>query len=289
MIRFIVIPIIYLLSYLPMPVLYLKSTGFYFLVYYVLGYRKKVVLMNLRNSFPDKTEKEINQICKQFYKHFCDVIFETIKTASISKEELIKRCTYTENAKTIFNEYASKKQTIVAVMGHCGNWEWNALSYQTQFDQELLGVYHPLSNKAFDAFIFKWRNRFGGSFIPLREFYPFLVSNKHKNFTIGLIADQSAPPESAFWTKFLEQDTAVFNGPEKIAKKFNYPIVYVRVIKTKRGYYELDVKKITDEPKNFAPGELSQLHVNCLEENIKAQPYNWLWSHKRWKHKRKQN
>lgn len=270
-----------------MPVLYLKSTGFYFFVYYILGYRKKVVLTNLRNSFPEKSEQEIHSIAKQFYKHFCDVIVETIKTASISKEELIKRCTYTENAKAIFDEYTKKKQTIVAVMGHCGNWEWNALSYQTQFNQELLGVYHPLSNKAFDEFIFKWRNRFGGSFIPLKEFYPFLITNKQKNFTIGLIADQSAPPESAFWTKFLNQDTAVFNGPEKIAKKFNYPMVYVSVIKVKRGMYQLDVKKITDDPKSFAPGELSQLHVNCLEENIKAQPYNWLWSHKRWKHKRK--
>ncbi len=287
LIRVFVIPLMYALSLLPMPVLYLKSSAFYVFVYYLLGYRKNVVLANLRNSFPEKSEKEIEGIAKAFYKHFCDIIFETIKNASISEKELIKRCKFTENAKKSFESYAGKKQTIIAVMGHCGNWEWNALGYQVQFDQPLLGVFHPLSNKPFNEFLLKWRSKFGSSIIPLKEFYPFLLKNKHRNFTIGLIADQSPSPESAYWTTFLNQETPVFNGPEKIARKLNLPVVYVHVIKKGRGYYELDVKHIVEDPRSLEEGKLSELHVKYLEENIKEQPEIWLWSHKRWKHKRK--
>lgn len=286
MIRVLVIPLIVLMSFLPMPVLYLFSNLLYVVTFYLIGYRKEVVWNNLSKSFPEKTENERKKIMKDFYLHFCDIIFETIKNASISESFLKQHCSFTKEAHIIFNDYASRKQTIVAVLGHCGNWEWNALSYQVHFSQPLLGVYHPLSNKAFNAFLLKWRIKFGSHIIPLREFYPYLLKNTSTPFTIGLIADQSPPPESAYWTNFLNQDTPVFNGPEKIARKLNFPVVYVHVRKLKRGYYELDVKKLTDTPNKLNEGELSEMHVRCLEENIREQPFTWLWSHKRWKHKR---
>lgn len=284
--RVLVIPFIYTLSWLPMPLLYLKSSAFYIIVYYIIGYRKKVVYDNLKNSFPEKTEDELRNIMKDFYKHFCDIIFETIKNASISKAFLKNHCQFTPQAQAIFNEYSVKQQSIVAVLGHCGNWEWNALAYQVYFKQPLLGVYHPLSNKAIDAFLLKWRGKFGSKIIPLKAFYPFLINHKTEAYTIGLIADQSPPPESAYWSNFLNQDTAVFNGPEKIARKFNYPMVYIHVIKEGRGKYQLDVIKITDNPNQFKDGELSEKHLRLLEDNIRQQPFIWLWSHKRWKHKR---
>jgi len=280
------IPLIYLLACLPMSVLYFKSSGLYYFTYYILGYRKKVVIDNLRKSFPDKSENELASLSKQFYRHFCDIIFETIKNAVISEAELKKRCVFTTQATEIFNEYSNKKQSVVAVLGHCGNWEWNALAYSVNFKQPLLGVYHPLSNKTFNSFIYKWRTRFGATIISLREFYPFLIANKNKTYTIGLIADQSPPPESATWLTFLNQATPVFNGPVKIARKFNYPLVYVHVKKTGRGYYVLDVKKISEAPASESEDTLTAKHVQLLEENIKQQPYTWLWSHKRWKHRR---
>ncbi len=285
LLRIFVIPIIYLLSYLPMPVLYLKSTGFYFFVYYILKYRKKVVLENLKNSFPNKTEAEIKKISKEFYKHFCDVIFETIKNVSISEKELMKRCPFTETGKKIFNDFAEKKQSVVVVIGHCGNWEWSALSYQIHFKQILVGAYHPLSNKVFDSFVLKLRSKFGATIVSMKEFYPYLLNNRNENCTIGLIADQSPPKEGATWVNFLNRETAFFSGPEKIAAKFNYPVVYVHVTKIKRGYYECDVKKVVDSGQEFKQGEITQKHVKLLEENIIQQPAYWLWSHKRWKHK----
>lgn len=147
--RVLVIPLVYLISLLPLWILHLKSSAFYVLVYYVLGYRKKVVLQNLRNSFPEKSEEEIRKICKGFYKNFCDIIFETIKSFTISKEKLAEHIYYTENGKKIITDYSDKKQSIIIVIGHCANWEWTPLSYQPNFEQVLLGVYHPLSNKAF--------------------------------------------------------------------------------------------------------------------------------------------
>jgi KDO2-lipid IV(A) lauroyltransferase len=284
--KFIVVPFLFLVSYLPMPMLHLKSRGFYYLVYYILGYRKKVVLENLRNSFPDKSDKEITAICKGFYKHFCDVIFETIKAFTISRSELDKRCYFTEESKKIFKEYSDAKQTVVVVIGHCSNWEWIPLSYQINFEQKLLGVYHPLSNKVFDEVILKMRSKFGGKIISMKEFYPFLIRNRNTNFSLGLNADQSPPPESAYWTKFLNQDTAVFNGPSKIAKKFNYPMVYGNAIRVKRGVYEVEFKLVCENPQAFTEDQLTEMHLKCLETNILQQPESWLWSHRRWKHKK---
>ncbi|MBK7817333.1 MAG: lysophospholipid acyltransferase family protein [Sphingobacteriaceae bacterium] len=175
---------------------------------------------------------------------------------------------------------------MVIVIGHCSNWEWVPLSYQPNFEQILLGVYHPLSNKPFDALMLKMRSKFGAKIISMKDFYPFLIRNKNMNYSLGLNADQSPPPESAYWTKFLNQDTAVYNGPAKIAKKFNYPMVYGRTVRVKRGIYEIDIIKVCEEPKLYTEEEITEMHLKCLEENILAQPSNWLWSHRRWKHKR---
>lgn len=284
--KYIIVPFLFLLSYLPMPVLHFMSTGFYFLVYYVLRYRKKVVLENLRNSFPDRSNKEIETICKNFYRHFCDVIVETMKAFTISKKELSKRCYYTEESKALFKKYSDAKQSIVVVIGHCSNWEWIPLSYQINSDLKLLGVYHPLTNKVFDEVMLNMRSKFGGKIISMKEFYPFLIRHRAESFALGLNADQSPPPESAYWTRFLNQDTAVFNGPSKIAKKFNYPMVYGNAIRVKRGVYKVDIKMVCEDPKAFTEDELTEKHIRLLEANIQQQPESWLWSHRRWKHKK---
>jgi Kdo2-lipid IVA lauroyltransferase/acyltransferase len=283
-----VIPLLNFISILPFWMLFGISNFFYLLVYYVIGYRKKVVYENLKKSFPEKTDQELTKIMKDFYLHFCDVIFETVKLLTISKKEFKKRCSINEESIKTFQYFFDKNQTFVGVMGHCGNWEWGAIAHQVYFTRMITGDYHPLSNKNFDTFMLNLRSRFGGNIVAMTQLYKRLITLKQQNIstTIGLIADQTPPPESAYWTTFLHQDTPVFNGTEKLAKKFNYPVVYLNIKKAKRGYYNLSTTVITENPKDLPDGEISELHTKHLENNILAQPYTWLWSHRRWKHKR---
>jgi Kdo2-lipid IVA lauroyltransferase/acyltransferase len=283
-----VVPLLYFISILPFWLLYGVSNFFYIIIFYVVGYRKKVVIENLKNSFPEKSDKEIKKIASKFYLHFCDVIFETIKLLTISKTTFKKRCSIDDKSIQQFNYFFDKNQTFVGVMGHCGNWEWGAIAHQVYFTRMITGVYHPLSSKSFDAFVLKLRSRFGGDIVPMSHLYKRLITLKQQSIstTIGLIADQTAPPESAHWTRFLNQDTAVFNGPEKLAKKFNYPVVYLNIKKKKRGYYQLSTTILTEQPQVCADGIISDMHTKHLEGNIRDQPYTWLWSHRRWKHKR---
>lgn len=283
-----VLPPLYFISILPFWLLRLKARGLYVLVYYLVGYRKKVVIQNLKNSFPEKSETEIKKISKDFYKHFCDVIFEIVKLLTISEKSFKKHFVFTPKAIEIIENFEKKKQSWIGVMGHCGNWEWGAIAHQFYFKQLITGVYHPLSNKSFDTFMLNLRGRKGGNIVAMKNLYRELLSLKQKNIPtcVGLIADQAPPPESAYWTTFLNQDTPVFNGAEKLAKKFNYPVVFVPVIKKKRSFYEMDAVVITENPNELAEGVISELHAKALEKNILQQPYIWLWTHKRWKHKR---
>lgn len=285
------LPLLYFFSILPFAVLYFFSTLLYLLAYYVIGYRKEVVFTNLRKSFPEKTEAEITYIAKQFYRHFCDTIFETVKLLTISKTVFKKRCRMDEKAIRDFTYFFEKNQTIVGVMGHCGNWEWGAIAHQVYFTRMITGVYHPLSNKNFDRFMLNLRSRFGGDIVPMQSLYKRLLTLKQQGLstTIGLIADQTAPPESAYWTTFMNQDTPVFNGTEKLARKFNYPVVYLSVKKIKRGYYALHTNILTENPKDLPEGTISEMHTQQLEKDIREIPFSWLWSHRRWKHKKPVN
>ena len=246
------------------------------------------MIKNLKKSFPQKTDEEIKQITKQFYKHLCDVIFETLKLLTISTKQFKKHFTLTQNAINQFNYFETKQQSIIGVMGHCGNWEWGAIAPQFYFKQLLTGVYHPLSNKNFDAFMLKLRGRMGGNIVAMNNLLRELITLRQKKTAtiVGLIADQTPPPEGSHWTIFLNQDTPIFLGPEKLAKKFNYPVVYVSVKKIKRSYYQMDTELITDAPNELAEGVITELHTKALEKNIIEQPQFWLWSHRRWKHKK---
>lgn len=283
-----VIPFFYFLSILPFWLLHGISDIIFFIVFYLTGYRKKVVMDNLRRSFPEKTEQELKTIMRQFYHHLCDVIVETLKLMTISKSEFLRRFEFTPYALSVFHDLESRNQSVIGVMGHCGNWEWGAIAHQFYFRQLITGVYHPLSNKNFDAFMLRLRGRMGGNIVAMNNLLRELVRLKQNKIptTVGLIADQTPPPESAYWITFLNQDTPVFSGPEKIAKKFNYPVVYVSVKKKKRSFYEMNATVITMEPNSLEDGVITDLHSQALEKNIREQPYIWLWSHRRWKHKR---
>ena len=173
------------------------------------------------------------------------------------------------------------------MMGHYGNWEWagNACSLLTQ--QQLYVIYHPLTNKNFNNLIVKLRTRFGTKLYAMKDTMREMIKNRHEINSTAFIADQTPAPENAYWTTFLNQDTPVFWGTEKIAQKLNLPIVYVTVNRVKRGYYVINSEILITDSKNTSEGEISELHTKKLEKDILAQPEIWLWSHRRWKHKRK--
>ncbi|MDQ3192424.1 MAG: lysophospholipid acyltransferase family protein [Bacteroidota bacterium] len=280
-------PLIWLLSLLPYTLLYLISDFFYFLVYYVIGYRKKVVRNNLENSFPGLSVQKYVEMEKKFYRHFCDVILETLKLINISENSIKKRCPFSQQATELFNTlYDSNKQVIIA-MGHYGNWEMAGVSMNCNFNYRVQVVYKPLKNKYFDSLIYGLRSRFGAVPVPMNIILKELFQKKEELAVTAFIADQSPSPDHAQWLNFLHQETPVFTGVEKIATKLNYPVVFASVRKIKRGFYETDVKLLTDNPSQHKPGEITSLFMNALQDEIIRAPEFWLWSHKRWKHKRK--
>ncbi len=283
---YLVLPFLYLISLLPFPILYLVSDGLYVILYYVIGYRKEIVLQNLRKSFPDKTDAEIKKIRKDFYHYLCDLFLETFKTLTISKTAMLKHCSIQPETLKLFNKYADENRSIIFVSGHFGNWEWGGNSFSLLCKHRLYVIYHPLSNKYFNGLIYRMRTRFGTGLIAMKDTFREMASKRNELNATAFIADQTPSPEGAFWTKFLNQDTPVFKGTEKIAQRFNYPVIFGRVTRIKRGYYEISAELLFENPANTMPDEISKAHTSVLENDIMAQPEIWLWSHRRWKHKK---
>ncbi len=171
-------------------------------------------------------------------------------------------------------------------MGHWGNWEWAGNSFSLLCKHQLYVIYHPLSNTYFDGLIYRMRTRFGTKLIPMKDTYREMASKRNELNATAFIADQTPSPEGAFWTTFLNQDTPVFKGTEKIAQRMNYPVLYGRVKRLKRGYYEISAQVLFENAAKAEPDMISKSHTKALENDIIAQPEIWLWSHRRWKHKR---
>lgn len=284
---YVILPFLYLISLLPFPLFYLFSDFVYFLLYRVIGYRKKVVFENLKNSFPEKSHAELKSIERKFYRYLCDLFLETLKTLTISKAEALMRCEMNENTKRIFRELYDQKRSCILVMGHYGNWEWAGSSFSLVNPQQLYVIYHPLSNKQFDKLMYRMRTRFGTKLYAMKDTMREMIKNRNEVNATAFIADQTPSPDNAYWTRFLNQETPVFWGTEKIAQKLNFPVVYVTVNRVRRGYYTVNTEYLVMDPKSTAEGEISELHTRKLEKDIIAQPEIWLWSHRRWKHKRK--
>lgn len=286
LIYYLTLPFIYLVSLLPFRLLYLMSDGFYIITYYLIGYRKKVVNANLKNSFPEKTPAEILQLQKSFYHYFCDMFLETFKTLTISKEKMLKRCSMDPDAQKLFDDLAAANMSIIIVMGHKGNWEWAGNTFSLRCKHQLYVIYHPLENKYFNRLICGMRERFGTKLIPMKETFRQIVKNRNELTATAFIADQSPNPATAHWMNFLNQDTPVFMGTEKVAEKIKFPVVFVSVQKLTRGYYNLKAELLLSPPYAGNEGTITEMHTMKLEADIVAEPQTWLWVHKRWKHKR---
>lgn len=274
---------LYALSILPMKVLYVFATLLYYLIYYVFGYRRTVVRTNLKNSFPEKGEKEIELIEKRFFKYLAALIFEIIKMSTISKKELQKRFKFINMDR--INDYLERGESVLACSGHYGNWEWGTLSIGLSFKALNYPIYKPLSNQVFDQWFYHIRTRFGNRMIAMKQTFRALSETKELT-TVFCFGNDQAPPksESHRWINFLNQQTSFQQGIEKIGIKTKRPIFYLKVTVLKKGYYEIDCIPLRLHPEQVSAQEITDLHVRLLEQTIINEPAYWLWSHRRWKH-----
>jgi len=276
---------LWLFTLLPLRILYLLSDFLYILIFYVIRYRKKVVYNNLRNSFPEKSEKEIIIIAKSFYRHLCDLFIESVKVINLSKEQLDKRVNYINDE--MLKDLYEREKDIALVSGHYGNWEW-MVNLQLKLMHRLLIIYRPLKNKFINELVYNIRIKFGITMIPMKEIFRESIKYKQKKelITIYFLADQRPPRRNKFWTTFLNQETPFFTGSETMAKKFNMAVVYLNLQKVERGYYNVEFKKLYEDTKDIPDFEITKKVVKTIEDSIIKKPEYWLWSHNRWKHKR---
>ncbi|HRW63477.1 MAG TPA: lysophospholipid acyltransferase family protein [Bacteroidales bacterium] len=276
----------WLLAHSPKFILYGVADFIYFILYKVIKYRKKVVIKNLTHSFPEKSEDEIIEITRKFFHHLSDLFVENMAIIRMSKKRFLSMVEYKNTE--LLNDLYSKNKSIVGIIGHYGNWEiLPAISFFTQY--EVLSVYKPLSNKFFDHEFFKMRRRLGSTPVSMNDTFKTIISyeREKKLYILGLIADQRPQKgRASYWTTFLNQETAVFLGPDKIARKFNSAVFYTHIDKIKRGKYLVEFTLLYENPKDCKEYEITERHVQILEEKIRQKPELWLWSHKRWKYKR---
>jgi KDO2-lipid IV(A) lauroyltransferase len=269
----------------PMYLLNLSAIKFSILLS-VLRYRKKIILTNLKNSFPDYSKAKIMKLKLLFYIHLGQLIAESIKAFNISSKEIEKRVEFTNPE--LVQDYLDQNKDVIMVLGHYGNWEWALLATSKYFNKELVGIYKPLNSKFWNEKLKKMRAKFGATLVSMKDSYRYIMKNNNRAKIIGLIADQTPSKEEInYWTFFLNQKTPVFLGTEKLAKKLNCPVIFTHIETIKKGKYKINYELITETPQNHPNGEITDLHTRLLQEKIKEKPQYWLWSHRRWKHKQK--
>jgi Kdo2-lipid IVA lauroyltransferase/acyltransferase len=284
--RLIYIFILKPLSLLPLEKLYYLSNFIFFLIYYLFGYRKKVVMDNLRRSFPEKDENEIHQLAKKFYVHLADLVVESIKLFSISKEEIISRYKFINPE--LLDRYYDQKKSLIIAGSHYNNWEMAAVGLNTQMKHQAAGIYTPMTNPYFERIFRKSRGKYGIVLVRKNEVKEFFNAYRDQLTATVFAVDQSPSlhTKRVYWTNFLNQDTPVMFGTEKYAKSLNFPVLFVSVTKVRRGFYEVFFEVLVEDPKSCKYGEITELHTRYLEKIINKNPEYWLWTHKRWKRKR---
>lgn len=283
--------ILYVLSLLPMRIQYVLSDGLYLIIYRLAGYRRKTVRGNLTSSFPEKDEKEIRKIEREFYHWFCDYIVETFKLLSIGRGEMKRRMVFkgTEKLEELVNEGVS----CGVLLGHYCNWEWiSTLPLSVSGECIFAELYHPLENKLFDDIFLKFRQRFGSVCIPMQESMRHIVKYRKegKPIVMGYIADQKPHWKNMhLWMDFLNhKDTPVLTGSERIMKRTGQAFFCADVRRIKRGYYECDIKLLERHTADIPDYQITERYMRELEQGIRRAPAFWLWTHDRWKRTREE-
>ncbi len=251
----------------------------------VVKYRHKVIFDNLEQSFPEKTQDEINSITREFYRNLTDNLLESFKAFSMRKSSIIKRhkILNPEVLESLLSDYNG----IIGVTAHYANWEWGSQSGSLQCNTQFAALYKPLRNKYIDRILKRSRAKCGTELVSIYETSELFERNKEQKCVYLMAADQSPSGgkqlENSYWFDFFNRKTAFLYGPEKYARKYNYPVVYIDIQRVKRGYYEVDLSLLTDTPNSLAEGEITRLYKDKVEQVIRKKPQDWLWSHRRWK------
>ncbi|MEO6489617.1 MAG: lipid A biosynthesis acyltransferase [Ferruginibacter sp.] len=278
---YIIYGLLYIISLLPFPVLYLISDFAYFVIYRLIGYRKSIVLYNLSIAFPERSLDDRKKIAKQFYKNLVDTFIETIKLLSISEKEFNKRSVvYLDE----INALAAKGVNIQFMGGHQMNWEYVNWGVSKKLSIPFVGIYMKIENKALDKIFYRQREKFGTVLVGAHEFRDRRHDVFNRQYSIGLAADQNpGGPTRVYWLYFFNKATPFVTGPDKGARRNGSAIVFVKFIKVKRGYYEFRPGILTEDASTLKEGEVTLLYRDFLEETIREHPDNYLWSHRRWK------
>lgn len=270
-------------SWLPLWALYLVSDALYFLLLYVFRYRLYITRDNIYRAFPEKTHEERKKIIRGFYRHLADIMVESLKMFHLSPEQLGKRVQIINPE--LIDKYRASGKSIVAVGAHYGNWEWT-LGIVQHLNIKTIGVYKPLNNKHFDALVNRTRSRFSTEMVNMRDVIRVLLKYRKENIqTFNVfIADQSPVwEETQYWLTFMNQLTAVYLGPEKIARQLDMVVLFGKVKKTSRGNYSVEFIPLCENPRETPEFEITKMIFKVLEESVQEQPEHWLWSHNRWK------
>lgn len=280
---YIVFGFLYLFSLLPLFILYGIGDFVFFILYYLVGYRKDVVMENLKNSFPEKSLNERKKIARRFYRNFIDNWVETLKLLSISKSALNKRITGNFD---VFHELYAKNKSVQVNLGHFFNWEIMTLHTGINQPFTFLTVYLPQSSNIMNRLLIYMRSRWGNPQLPATDMARAILPWRKKQYLLALGADQSpAHADGGYWLQFMHQKTVFLKGPEKFARVQNIPVVMMTTTKPGRGRYHFEYFILAEDPKSLPEGELMRRYVKHMEENIRLQPEIYLWSHRRWKHK----
>ncbi|SFD18400.1 lysophospholipid acyltransferase family protein [Flavobacterium phragmitis] len=278
-------PLLWLISILPFPIFYFFSDFVYFLIYRVIGYRKKVVRENLALTLPHLSDAERKDIEKKFYKHMCDMFLEMVKTMSMSPEEMERRFHVT-NIDLVL-DYAKKGKSVILVASHYASYEW-LLTINPKLGFQGVAVYKKLANPYFDKLVRKIRSKYNTEMIETRKAIPTMAQNQRNGVLsmYGLASDQSPKLDRIFHSmKFMGIEVPVHTGAEMLAKKYDLAVIMVKVEKVKRGFYEATFLSLADNPKDFKDFEITEMYLKEVEKQILAKPEFYLWTHKRWKHR----
>ena len=277
-------PFIYLIASIPFNVLYVFSDFLRLIIYNLLGYRKKIVRSNLRKAFPHKSEDDLKWIEKRFYKHFCDITLEAFKSLSISSEEMKKRMVF-KNL-DVLTQFEKGNRSVIIMCGHYASWEWMlSIGYHTV--SQGYGIYTPIMNKYLNKLIIKIRKKHRGNLIS-RYSAIQQIKKLHDEGNIavyGFVSDQSPRPKpKSYWRPFLGVKVPVFVGAEMVARELDFGVVYAKINRVKRGYYEASFELISDQPKKTKLNRITDTFTEWLEQDIYSDPTQYLWTHKRFKH-----
>ena len=280
--KYLLLILLWIFSLLPIQILYLISKIIRFIVYDILCYREKVVIDNIQNTFIEKSQTEVIKLKNNFYDYFFELIVEIIKLLSISKDELNKRFTFSNI--NVIKQALKKNKSVIVVVGHYGNWEWALRSASNLIDTKIIGVYKRINNTIFEWLLLKIRSNTNVLPVEIKSLPRELVNNNEKKI-YAIVADQSPTLEqSNVRINFLNRDTLVYTGVEKISKKYNMPVFYLNIKLISKGYYESTFEEINIKNINGKKLEITKEFFSKLENQIKSEPRLWLWSHKRWKH-----